>query len=84
GLGKVPGPDGLFIELLKADLGTSARYLHPIIMAFWEEGSFPKGWKEALLIKLPKKGDLGLCSNWRGIALQNSAEISGRPYRMCT
>jgi Reverse transcriptase (RNA-dependent DNA polymerase)/Domain of unknown function (DUF6451) len=70
--GKAPGPDGLFIELLKADLETATRYLHSIIGAFWEMGSFPKGWKEALLIKLPKKGDLSLCGNWRGIALQNS------------
>ena len=70
--GKAPGPDGLLIELYKADLETATRELHPIITAFWETGSIPESWKEALLIKLPKKGNLSLCANWRGIALQNS------------
>jgi len=26
-------------------------------------------WKEGLLIKVPKKGNLGHCGNWRGIML---------------
>jgi hypothetical protein len=72
GSGKAPGPDGLACELLKAELDMVSDHLHSIIGSFWESRSFPKGWKEAMLIKLPKKGDLSLCGNWRGIALQNS------------
>ena len=28
-----------------------------------------KDWSDALLVPIPKKGDLGKCDNWRGIAL---------------
>ena len=35
----------------------------------WEEEEIPLEWKEELLIKIPKKGDLVLCSNYRGIIL---------------
>ena len=30
---------------------------------------FPKEWKEGIIIKVPKKGDLSQCKNWRGITL---------------
>ena len=33
----------------------------------------PEEWKKGLLIKLPKKGDLSYCRNWRGIMLLNMA-----------
>jgi len=36
----------------------------------WQSGQIPKEWKHGL-IKLPKKGDLTECSNWRGITLLN-------------
>ena len=29
----------------------------------------PDIWKTALIVRLPKKGDLGLCNNWRGVVL---------------
>ena len=35
----------------------------------WNEEDNPKDWKVGLLVKLPKKGDLCLCKNWRGIML---------------
>ena len=35
----------------------------------WEEGSVPSEWKDALIVPIPKKGDLSLCDNWRGISL---------------
>lgn len=70
--GKAPGPDGIYIELFKADVELTASHLHPIIESLWQVGEIPQEMKEALLIKLPKKGDLGLTKNWRGIALQNS------------
>ena len=30
---------------------------------------FPKEWKEGIIIKFPKKGDLSQCRNWRGVTL---------------
>lgn len=69
---KAPGPDGLYIELFKADVDLVTSHLHPIVSHLWETGEIPAEMKEALLIKLPKKGDLSLTKNWRGITLQNS------------
>ena len=37
----------------------------------WSEEKMPEEWKKGLLIKLPKKGDLRYCKNWRGIMLLN-------------
>ena len=39
----------------------------------WSEEKIPEEWKKGLLIKLPKKGDLSYCKNWRGIMLLNMA-----------
>ena len=35
----------------------------------WEEGKVQNNWKRSLIVKLPKKGDLKECKNWRGITL---------------
>lgn len=29
----------------------------------------PKDWTDAILVPIPKKGDMKRCDNWRGIAL---------------
>ena len=34
-----------------------------------EEGVAPKSWSKVLIVKLPKKGNLCECTNWRGITL---------------
>ena len=48
----------------------SAKVLHSLLNKIWnEEEDIPQDWKVGLLVKLPKKGDLGLCKNWRGIML---------------
>ena len=35
----------------------------------WEEQRVPRDWSDAILIPIPKKGDLSICDNWRGIFL---------------
>ena len=67
--GKAPGPDGIPAEALKIDLETSVEMLYPLFMKIWEEEQVPSEWKEGYLIKIPKKGDLSSCSNYRGITL---------------
>ena len=32
-------------------------------------GEIPSDWKEGYIVKIPKKGDLSSCSNYRGISL---------------
>ncbi|KAK7095834.1 hypothetical protein V1264_005198 [Littorina saxatilis] len=67
--GKAAGPDSIPAEALKADLATSVEMLYPLFFKIWEEEQVPSEWKEGYLIKLPKKGDLSACSNYRGITL---------------
>ena len=46
---------------------------HQDLMVFqqkhWEKEETPAEWKEGYLIKIPKKGDLSRCDNFRGITL---------------
>ena len=35
----------------------------------WETEVCPDDWKRGTTVKLPKKGNLAECSNWRGISL---------------
>ena len=35
----------------------------------WMEERVPTEWRDALIVPIPKKGDLTLCDNWRGISL---------------
>ena len=32
-------------------------------------GVVPSGWKNGVIVKAPKKGDLSECGNWRGLTL---------------
>ena len=67
--GKAAGPDGIPPEALKADIQTSTDMLHPLLNKIWEQERVPEDWKTGHLVKLPKKGDLSSCNNWRGIML---------------
>ena len=69
---KAPGADNIAAEMLKADVGTTTELLHPIIQEVWESEIVPEEFTDALIIKLAKKGDLTVCSNWRGITLLNT------------
>lgn len=40
-----------------------------LVCRVWDIGDVPQEWKDAQLVTIPKKGDLSLCDNWRGIAL---------------
>nr|CAH8838004.1 unnamed protein product [Trichobilharzia regenti] len=67
--GKTPGPDGIPAEALKIDPETTADLMTPLLEKVWKEGKVPEDWKNSYLFKLPKKGDLSQCKNWRGIML---------------
>ncbi|KAK2176630.1 hypothetical protein NP493_650g00027 [Ridgeia piscesae] len=56
--GKASGPDKIPAEAIKADIETST-----------EQEEIPTEWKEGYLVKLPKKGDMQECKNYRGIML---------------
>ena len=67
--GKAAGPDGIPAEALKTDVGTAADMLLPLFEKIWEQEEIPTDWKHGHIIKLPKKGDLSSCENYRGITL---------------
>ena len=67
---KVPGPDGIPPEALKAGSGTTVDMLHQLFLKIWEIGEIPRDWKHGYIItKPPKKGSLRDCENWLGISL---------------
>ena len=66
---KAAGPDHIPPEAIKADMTTSVDILHTLFTKIWNEEDIPRDWKKGILIKLPKKGDLGNCNNYRGITL---------------
>ena len=40
-----------------------------LMKAIWREGEVFQDWRDAVIIPVPKKGNLQSCDNWRGISL---------------
>ena len=66
---KAPGPDLITAEMLKADIDLSARTLTDLFGKIWRQEKIPMDWSKGVIIRLPKKGYLKNCENWRGIML---------------
>ena len=76
---KAPGSDNITAEILKADVETTVNELEKLFKIIWESEEVPEDWKEGLIVKLPKKGDLTRCGNWRGLTLMSiPAKLLGR------
>ena len=67
--GKAPGHDNLNAELFKADPELAATILTPLFTKIWEQEEILTDWSRGVIIKIPKKGSLSDCNNWRGITL---------------
>lgn len=74
-----PGESGITAQMLKciAKDNLCLQYLHEIIISIWNTDSHPIEWDVGRLVVLPKKGNLHLPGNYRGIML---LEIS---YKIC-
>ena len=79
--GKAAGNSSILPEMLKAgarDAGFMAM-LTDLMSAVWEEKCVPQEWVDAILVPIPKKGNLHCCDNWRGIALLDLVgKLAGR------
>jgi hypothetical protein len=64
-MGKAPGPVNINVEILKDLPELIAEALLPLFKQIWEAKEVPNEWREGILIKIPKKGDLTVCKNWR-------------------
>ena len=69
--GKTGGDSGILPEMVKAASCEEGffHFLMDLVLAAWCECRVPKEWSDAVLVPIPKKGDLGKCDNWRGISL---------------
>ena len=69
--GKAAGSSGILPEMLK--VGQESReficMILTLVRAVWREKCVPQDWRDAILVPVPKKGNLHCCDNWRGIAL---------------
>ena len=70
---KAAGRDNILAEVLRADISTSVNMLHGLLLKIWDQEYIPADWREAILVKLAKKGDLSLCKNYGGIMLLSTA-----------
>ena len=66
---KAAEPDNIPPEALEADPYTTAGMLYELFGKTWEEEEMPTGWNESYIIKLPKKGDMRECKNYRRISI---------------
>ena len=72
---KAPGESGLLPQLWKALLTEESSFLilKAMILDFWRSEKPPQQWLTGLLKVLPKKGDLSIPGNYRGIMLLEAA-----------
>ena len=81
--GKAAGSDEITAEVLKADIEHTAEVLEDLFKDIWTTEIIPSGWREGLIVKLPKKGDLRKCGNWRGLTLMSiPAKCMGKTLMM--
>ena len=64
---KAAGIDSLTTEFLNVDKDVTTEVLYELFTRIWEKEELPEDWSKRLIVKLPKRGDLTECDNWRGI-----------------
>ncbi|RTG82230.1 uncharacterized protein DC041_0010142 [Schistosoma bovis] len=57
------------IKPLRSNIKVTTNMLRLLFKKIWEEEQVSMDWKEGHLVKIPKKGDLSKCENYRGITL---------------
>ena len=67
--GKASRKDMVTVELLKADLEFITGRVKELIDMIWSLEKVPLKWMRRLVNKIPKKGNLRECKNWRGVTL---------------
>ena len=66
---KAGGKTGILPEMLKCCGAVMMEYILDLFGIVWKEERFPAKWRDALLVPIPKIGDLTICGNWHGISL---------------
>ena len=76
--GKAAGKSGILPELLLYGGGALWLRLLELIQDMWNQGRVVSDWKDALIVPIPKKGDLQQCDNWRGIV--SLLDVAGKVF----
>eukprot|EP00666_Eupelagonemidae_sp_cell4sb_P017948 gene17948-biopygen22110 len=66
---KAAGEDSIVAEMLQMGGASLHERLSFFVRLVWQHGQVPKAWRDAVVVPLPKGGDLRMCDNWRGISL---------------
>ena len=66
---KSPGTYNICIEPLKTDVTTAGNVFTDLFSDIRTTNEIPRDWNKGLIVKIPKKGDLQNCDNWRGLTL---------------
>jgi hypothetical protein len=67
--GKSAGMDEVPGELFKWLSVSNIESLHGVLQGIWESETIPASWQQAVIVPVPKKGDLTEVNNYRGISL---------------
>ena len=65
---KAGGKSGIIPELIHCGGCDLEDRILKIMEQMWEDGCVVDDWKNAVVVPIPKKGDLRRCDNWRGIS----------------
>ena len=66
---KAAGLDEITAELMKAGGQTIISTLTTLLNTLWTSKMVPDEQSKGIIVKLPKKGNLTDCNNWRGVCL---------------
>ena len=66
---KAGGKSGILSELITYGGPELWDRILKLMEQMWMNGQVVADWKDAVIIPIPKKGDLKCCDNWRGISL---------------
>ena len=63
--GKTGGKSRILPELLLCGGAELYNRLLQVMLDMWRLGEVVDDWKDAVIVPIPKKGDLRNCNNWR-------------------
>ena len=66
---KAGGKNGILPEIVKSCGPSVMDNILDLFHTIWRAESVPSEWRNAKMVPIPKKGNLSICDNWRGISL---------------
>ena len=67
--GRAAGSSGILPEMVTAGGPRCMSAILDVVKCAWDAQEIPQDWVDCNLVPIPKKGNLAVCGNWRGISL---------------